>query len=53
MIAVMNEEAGEAVRAGLIYYYEGGEMDEIEVELLQTAAMCIRVLKNMRNSSLT
>lgn len=48
MLAIMSEEAGEAVRAGLIYAYEGGEIEDVELELLQTAAMCLRVLKNLK-----
>ena len=50
MLAIMNEEAGEAIRAGLIYHYEGGKIDDVELELLQTAAMCLRCLKNLKLS---
>lgn len=44
-VAIMNEESGEATRATLQYVYEGGDIKEIEIELIQTAAMCIRMLE--------
>ena len=47
MVAIMNEEAGESIRAALNYIYEGGTLNELEVELKQTAAMCIRCLVEM------
>lgn len=46
-VAIMNEEAGEAVRAANNYEYHGGVKENIRVELIQTAAMCIRCLENM------
>ncbi|WP_272149788.1 hypothetical protein [Tenacibaculum aiptasiae] len=47
-IAIVNEESGEATRAALQFEYEGGKIEEVEKELIQTAAMCIRMLKNIR-----
>lgn len=46
-IAIVNEESGEATRAALQFAYEGGKLDAVEEELIQTAAMCIRMLKNI------
>lgn len=48
MVAIMQEEAGEATRASLRYYYdEGGTLAELKEEIIQTAAMCLRVLENL------
>jgi NTP pyrophosphatase (non-canonical NTP hydrolase) len=54
--AIVSEEAGELVRASLIYKYErsveGSEeqllqIKEMRTEAVQTAAMCIRFLENL------
>lgn len=47
-VAIVSEEAGEVAKAVLQYEDESGSLSEIEEELLQTAAMCIRMLKNLR-----
>ena len=47
-LAIVCEESGEAMRAGLNYVYEDGSLEDLRVELVQTAAMCIRTLVNMR-----
>ncbi len=48
MVAIMQEEAGESTRASLRYVHdEGGTLEELKVELIQTAAMCFRVLENL------
>lgn len=46
-VAIMQEEAGEATRASLQLVYENGSLYNLQAELIQTAAMCIRVLKHM------
>lgn len=46
-LAIMQEEAGEVTKAVLHQKYENGSLEEVENELIQTAAMCIRMLKNM------
>lgn len=46
-IAIVNEESGEATRAALQLTYEGGDLAALKTELVQTAAMCIRMLKNL------
>lgn len=49
--AIVAEEAGELVRAALNDYYENGQtpagLEEIRKEAIQTAATCIRLLKNL------
>lgn len=46
-VAIMNEEAGEVTKAVLHYHYENGSVENIREELIQTAAMCLRMLKNL------
>ena len=46
-VAIMAEESGEAVRAALNYVYEKGSLEDYKMELIQTAAMSIRCLKNL------
>lgn len=43
-LAIMQEEAGEVTKAVLHYHYEGGSLEHIKEELVQTAAMCMRML---------
>lgn len=43
-VSIMNEEAGESIRAALNHVYHGEPIDEVETELIQTAAMAIRCL---------
>ena len=46
--AIMNEEAGEAIRAALNAVYQGGSIEDLRTEVVQTAATCIRILKNLQ-----
>lgn len=43
-VAIMQEEAGEVTKAVLHYHYEGGSLQNVKDELIQTAAMCMRML---------
>ena len=47
-LSVMVEEAGEAVQAANQYIYEGGEFENVKKELIQTGAMCLRCLINLK-----
>lgn len=49
-VAIMNEEAGEVTRAVLQYKREGGSIDSVKEELVQTAAMCMRMLNAISNN---
>lgn len=40
-------EAGETVHAARKYTYQGGNLKRVEEEAIQTAAMAIRLLKNI------
>lgn len=44
---ILSEEAGEVSRAVLQYDEEGGSIEAVKLELVQTAAMCFRMLKNL------
>lgn len=45
--AIVCEESGELIRASLQLEYEGGNIDELRKEAIQTAATCVRLLKNL------
>lgn len=47
-VSIMMEEAGESTRAVNRLAYEGATVDELMTELIQTAAMCIRCLTNLK-----
>lgn len=47
--AVIGEESGEVLRAALQNKYEGGAPEEMVKEVIQTAATCIRFLKEYPN----
>lgn len=45
--AIVAEECGELVRDALQYAYEGGTLQQIRTEAIQTAAMAVRLLINL------
>lgn len=47
MALVVSEEAGEVCKAVLQYQDEDGSKNDIKAELIQTAAMCLRMLLNL------
>jgi hypothetical protein len=46
-LAIMNEESGEVTKAVLDNHFGGGSLKDIKLELIQTAAMCMRMLESM------
>lgn len=46
-LAIMQEEAGEVTKAVLHHHYEGGTIEHVQEEIIQTAAMCVRMLQNL------
>ena len=46
-LAIMQEEAGEVTMAVLHLEYERGTIEHVREELIQTAAMCVRMLENL------
>lgn len=46
-VAIMQEEAGEAVKAALDLWTGKGTVDELRAELAQAGAMCLRCLINL------
>ena len=49
MVAIMAEEAGEAVQAANDVVYSDASLEPLRQELAQTAAMCIRCLVNLED----
>ncbi len=49
-LAIMQEEAGEVTKAVMHYHFEGGKLQDVKDELIQTAAMCMRMLENLPDS---
>ncbi len=50
-LAIMQEEAGEVTKAVLHYAYEKGSIIDVKKELIQTAAMCIRMLNSLSKTT--
>lgn len=46
-LAILQEEAGEVTKAVMHLHYEGGSVEDVKMELIQTAAMCVRMLENL------
>lgn len=46
-VAIMNEEAGESIRAALNLYHFKGSKIELKKELIQTGAIVFRILENL------
>jgi len=44
-VAVMCEESGEAIQAAIQFTYEGGSIENVREELIQTGAMCLKALE--------
>ena len=45
--AIVAEEAGEAIQAALDFYYDRADERPLRKELIHTAAMALRFLKNL------
>lgn len=48
-LAIMQEEAGEVTKAVLEYSFGKCSINEIRKELIETAAMCVRMLNNLKH----
>ena len=48
-IAIINEEAGQTTKAILHYIDENGSFISIQEELIQTAAVCVRMLISLKD----
>jgi hypothetical protein len=48
-VAIMAEEAGEAVQASLDFTYGGKHAEKLQKEIIQTGAMAVRNLINFHN----
>jgi len=46
-VAIMIEEAGEAMQAAINCHYEGGDIELLRIELAQVGAMCVRTIMHL------
>jgi len=46
-VSVMAEESGEAIQAALQLVYENGSLEKLREEVIQTTAMCIRIISGI------
>lgn len=46
-LAIMQEEVGEVAKAVNEYHFSGGSLQDVKDELIQTAAMCVRMLESL------
>lgn len=51
-LAILTEESGEVAKAILDYQDGKATLRDIKTELMQTAAMCIRILKHLPDENL-
>lgn len=49
-LTIMQEESGEVSKALLDYHSGKDNIENVEIELLQTAAMCVRMLESLPKS---
>ena len=49
-IGIMMEEAGEVQRAANRFAFRNGPVEDVETELIQTLAMCLRCLENLERA---
>lgn len=48
-VSIMNEEAGESIKAALDHVYHGQPLEDVRKELIQTGAMVVRCLVNLKD----
>lgn len=46
-LAIMQEESGEVAKSVIDYHYSKDTIEHIKEELIQTAAMCMRMFLNL------
>jgi len=49
-LAILTEEAGEVAKAVNDFEFEGNSIEDVKTELIQTAAMCVRMYANLLNN---
>ena len=45
---IMQEEAGEVAKAVNDFHFGKGSLEDVKTELIQTAAMCVRMLETIK-----